>query len=254
MNTQKPNFQHLLNQAVKEPGKLLEAYSNFHGYSFGNRFLALLQCVERDIKPGPIATYKKWNELGRQVKKGSKAIGLFMPVTIKTEKENDEGETESFSFSRFMFKNKWFVLSQTEGDDLAPVLSPAFDQSKALKELNIELIPFDHLNGNVQGFAIDRRVAINPLAQLPLKTLFHEIAHVLLGHTELTQHDEQIPKSLKEVEAESVAMLCLASLNLPGVEYCRGYIQHWIDSDSIPEKSCQKIFKTVDQILKAGEI
>jgi len=55
-----------------------------------------------------------------------------------------------------------------------------------------------------------------------------------------------------EVEAEATAMLCLAALNLPGVEYCRGYIQNWIDTETIPEKSCRKILSTTDKILKAG--
>jgi hypothetical protein len=58
---------------------------------------------------------------------------------------------------------------------------------------------------------------------------------------------------LREVEAESVAMLVGAALGLPGVEESRGYIQHWNASgQEIPEASARKIFKVADQILKAG--
>ena len=44
--------------------------------------------------------------------------------------------------------------------------------------LNIERIPFDHTDENVQGFARQRQVAINPLAQLPTKTRLHELGHL----------------------------------------------------------------------------
>jgi hypothetical protein len=49
-----------------------------------------------------------------------------------------------------------------------------------------------------------------------------------------------------------VALLCCESLGLPGAEYARGYIQHWLIGDAIPEKSAQKIFRAADLILKAG--
>ena len=63
------------------------------------------------------------------------------------------------------------------------------------------------------------------------------------------------PTSLREVEAEAVALVCLEALGLPGAEHCRGYIQHWNErrgAEPIPERSAQRIFKAADQILKAG--
>ena len=100
------------------------------------------------------------------------------------------------------------------------------------------------------------------MAQLPHKTLFHEAAHVILGHT--TEADftdtERTPKNLREVEAEAVALLCCEALNLEGPDYCRGYIQNWLygrkgyDAEAIPEKSAQKIFRAADQILRAGRL
>ena len=76
---------------------------------------------------------------------------------------------------------------------------------------------------------------------MPHRTLLHEIAHVVLGHTgELSRMDdgqEHTPRCLREVEAESVALICCESLGLPGAEFSRGYIQHWMSSDQIPERS-----------------
>jgi hypothetical protein len=101
---------------------------------------------------------------------------------------------------------------------------------------------------------------VSPLAELPHKTRFHELAHVILGHTaegETGLSDSELtPRSLREVEAEAVALVCLEALGLPGAEHCRGYLQHWNerrDAEPIPERSAQRIFKAADQILRAGQ-
>ena len=248
----------LLAQALTQPGLILAAYTRFWSYSLGNQLLAMLQCVQRGLEPGPLATFPRWKELGRHVKKGEKALVLCMPITRKR-KEAEEADTSAAQgeavYTRFLYRANWFVLAQTEGNDYTPPLAPAWNEDRALTILTVTKEPFAHLDGNTQGYAHGRQIAINPLAALPHKTLFHELAHILLGHTAENGliDSETTPRSLREVEAESVAMLCCASLDLPGVEYSRGYIQHWIADDAIPEKSAQKIFHAADQILKAGQ-
>lgn len=242
----------LLIQAVREPGLILKAYGAFHGYSLGNRIAAMCQCAQWGIQPGPINTYPGWLELNRQVKKGEKAIWLCMPLTRKKKDENGEAQTVA---TNFMWKPRWFVLSQTEGETIEPQATPAWDKGRALAALNITETAFDHLDGNVQGFAQKREVAISPVAALPHKTLFHELAHIELGHTaELDFHDsDHTPRNLREVEAEAVALLLCESLELTGSQYARGYIQNWLQGDIIPEKSAQKIFGAADRILRAGQ-
>jgi antirestriction factor ArdC-like protein len=92
----------LLDESVKKPGFIHEAYSRFHNFSLGNQLLALFQCFERGIQPGPLATRPKWIELGRYVKKGEKALTLCMPVTCKRTKTvaNEDGteHDEEFTF------------------------------------------------------------------------------------------------------------------------------------------------------------
>ena len=85
------------------------------------------------------------------------------------------------------------------------------------------------------------------------------MAHSILHSSEGDFADtETTPRSLREVEAESVALLCCESLGLEGATFCRGYIQNWIsrgsgfDAEAIPEKSAQKIFRAADQIIRAG--
>lgn len=247
------NWSSLLIDAVNKPGVISKAYSTFHNYSIGNQMLAWSQCIARQVDLAPIATYKTWQSLGRQVKRGEKAIQLVMPVTIN--KKDDQGVKTGDCFQMFVVKNNWFLLSQTDGHDYQhEVKSASWDADQALKTLDITQIKFDSTNGNCQGFATGKNIAINPVAALPHKTRFHELAHVVLGHTtESTMTDsEMTPKDIREVEAESVAYILCSVLGLPGLDESRGYIQNWLRGESISDKSAQKIFGAAEKILKAG--
>ncbi|MEQ1908031.1 MAG: ArdC-like ssDNA-binding domain-containing protein [Vicinamibacterales bacterium] len=252
MNAPSAAFADLLKRAVHEPGIVSAAYGQFHQFSLGNQLLAWSQCMARDIQPGPLATFPKWKELGRNVRKGEKAITLCQPVTVTRPADVDD---ESGVITRFIHKPGWFALSQTDGAEIQPVPIPTWDAARALSALDVVEVPFDATNGNVLGFARERSIAINPVNPMPHKTRFHELAHVLLGHTsEGPLNDGDVtPRDLCECEAEAVALLCLAALDLPGIELCRGYVQHWWGhGNPIPERSAQRILKVADQILKAG--
>jgi antirestriction protein ArdC len=242
-------WSRLLSEAITRPGLLLKAYSAFHGYSIGNQVLALVQCEQRGIEPGPIATYPAWQEKGRHVRKGERALTLCMPLTHKNREQPDE------SYTTFAYKPRWFVLAQTEGEPITHPDPPAWSKAEALAALDITEIAFAHTDGNTQGYAKDRTIAINPLAAIPHKTTFHELAHVLLGHTAESQihDDERTPRSLREAEAESVALICCETLQLDGAVYARGYIQNWLQGQPIPERSAQKIFHAADRIIRAGQ-
>ena len=251
-----PSFTELLSKALSQPGSLMKAYSAFHNYSLGNQLLATFQCALRGIPTGPINTFPGWKNLGRSVKKGEKAISLCMPITVKRRNAslNDDQDSDEAFATYFVYKSRWFVLSQTEGADIELPALPNWDASLALQNLEITEVPYTMPNGNCQGYARGREIAINPIAQLPLKTRFHETAHVLLGHTLQVDFEdgEHLPRNLREVEAESVAYLCCESLGLEGGEFCRGYIQNWAEGEPIPESSARRILRVADQILKAG--
>ena len=260
-----PKWASLLVEAVNKPGLIMEAYSAFHNYSIGNQILALVQCHGRGLQPGPINTFPGWQALGRTVKRGERALVLCMPITRKVrdeESHDSESESHERSFTSFMYKPRWFVLSQTAGDEFISPCLPEWNAEQALAALDIEQIKFTHTDGNCQGYAKHRQIATNPVAQLQHKTLFHEAGRVVLGHT--TEADfadtDRTPKNLREVEAEAVALLCCEALNLEGAAYCRGYIQNWLypavgfNGAGISEKSAQKIFHAADRILRAGRL
>ena len=274
---QGPDFQALLREALTQPGRLSEAYSMFHCYSFGNALWIAGQLAERGEPLAPIASFHRWRELGRVVKKGSKALCMTMPVTVKgkadatqdkSSPEEAEPGTESNEGRRVLFvvRRNWFALHHTEPlDGTEPQAiaqaSPEWNAERALLALRIEREPFEHYSGNVQGYAKPeaRRVAVSPLAVNPAKTLFHELAHCLLHSAQARMQDTaELTRSLAEVEAESVAYLCCAVLGLPGLEEARGYVQDWLDgsgrdAEAFADQHARRVVGAVDTILKAGK-
>jgi antirestriction protein ArdC len=255
---QQATWGELLRDAVEKPGRMLEAYAAFHNYSIGNALLALEQCVRRNLQPGPLNTYRGWLERKRQVRKGETGITLCMPMPFKRTAHTDNVEEEPAEPQTryaFRFRAYWFVLGQTEGEETYVPPIPGFVMETALSTLKITRTAFGEINGNIQGFARQREIAVSPLAALPHKTTFHEIAHIVLGHTptETLVDGELTPRHLREVEAESVALICCVTLGLEGAEFCRGYIQHWLKTEKeIPNHSAARIFTAATSILKAG--
>jgi hypothetical protein len=248
-----PTFAVLLESAVTQPGSIARAYSAFHGFSLGNQLLAAMQCGERGLSLGPLASFQTWKQQGRHVRRGERALWLWMPLTMRRPVTRDDGVEDTETFTRFALKPHWFVYTQTEGQEIVAPALPEWDRARALAALDVAEVPFDLPDGNTLGFARGRSIAINPVNPMPAKTTFHELGHVLLGHTgEIVSDGAALPRNLREVEAESVALLCTESLGMDGAEFCRGYVQHWLRGERIPESSAARIFKVADQILRAG--
>src|ERR1051326_2903703 len=153
LGNRETTWSDLLRDAVSTPGKLLEAYTAFHNFSVGNSLLALFQCYERGITPGPLNTYKGWQQLGRQVRKGEKAIVLCMPLAYKKRVSKEIQHPEESGTSqpaqgekdagdevpryRFALRPYWFALAQTDGET-------AFTDRKSTR-LNSSHIPLSRM-------------------------------------------------------------------------------------------------------------
>ncbi len=216
----------LLAAAVREPGTVARCYSIFWSYSLGNQLAALSQCQTRGIQPGPINTYAGWQTLGRQVRKGQRAIWLCQPLTCK--RRGDDADDEGDVYTRFVWKPRWFVLAQTDGADYTRPAPPCWDAARCLATLGVREEPFTQLDGNCQGYSKPGRIlALNPVAAHPERTLLHELAHIVLGHLDAAC---ELPRATREVEAEVVAYLGADALGLGGAAESRGYIQHYLAS------------------------
>ncbi|MBE0548366.1 MAG: DUF1738 domain-containing protein [Rubrivivax sp.] len=251
----------ILQAALTQPGVMNQAYRAFHNYSIGNQMLAALQLFGKGLPLAPIASFNAWREKGRFVKKGEKAISLFMPISVKRRADKDAPAEsveagEGGTFSMFMLRPNWFSLNQTEGDEFtAESITPAWDAVTAMAALDIIEEPFEHLQGNHLGYARARSIGLNPMNPLKHKTRIHEMAHVVLGHTAIAEmHDDEIlTRQIEEAEAEGVAYLLCALLDLPGQAESRFYIQGWLQGAALPEKSAKRIFGAADRIMKAGQ-
>lgn len=242
--TQKIEWSKLMNEALTVEGSIAGTYNRFYNYSYMNQILLMMQGVRE-----PVATYKKWIELDRQVKKGAKAKEIIRPVFYKSDDdENDEIELRGFKFIKCLF-----TLSETEGVDLPEIELPTWNLDQALKTLEIERVPFKMTNGNVQGYAYDRKLALNPVAVEFLPTAAHELAHILLGHTDKTKPSHE--RSVKEFQAEATAYIVLNELEADfNKSESRAYIQGWLKSKSRPsDKEIKAVFSAADKILKAGK-
>jgi hypothetical protein len=248
----------IIETALTAPGNVGNTYNRFYEYSFLNQMYLLMQGVHE-----PIATWSRWKKLGRHVLSGVKAKEIIRPVIVgaKTQKgEEDADEPIEAVPTLIGFKSVRciFALSDTEGDELPPVTLPEWDVDTALDKLGIRLVPFDALSGNLQGYSHGHDVAINPIAVNPPKTRFHEIGHVVLGHTSpegLAEYQQH--RGIMEFQAEATAYLTMNELGRLDDETAarsRGYVQTWLQGERPPDKAIREVFAATDQILRAGRL
>lgn len=248
-------FAELLSEAVNKPGVLSDCYKRFYNYSFGNQMWIWSQLVSQDKPLQPVNTFDRWLKMGRCVSKGQKAtLSVLIPMTIGKKEPEDKG------FTMFKLRNCLFTADQTtvvdESKDIETAeVTAEWDKTLALETLKIDQVGFASLNGNSQGYAFGRSFAVNPCAVLPHKVTFHELAHIVLGHTKTERMDdgEELRRDTQEVEAECVAYILCSVLGLPGLIESRGYIQHWLRDGSIQDATAKRIFSAATKILKAGQ-
>ena len=239
-----------MEEALTVEGNIGNVYNRFYSYSFLNQIYLRMQGVRE-----PVATYKRWQALGRHVVKGTRAKEVWRPIFVKRETEDGDIEERLTGFIR---SRSVFALSDTAGAELPPVVLPHWDLNHALGKLAIRLVPFEELNGNVQGYSAGRDIAINPVAVHPTKTLFHEMGHVVLGHTVADSASEYAThRGIMEFQAEATAYLTmneLEQLDAATASHSRGYIQHWLKTETPGEREIRLVFAATDAILKAGQL
>lgn len=259
-----PSNAELLESILHVEGSFGASYNRFHSYSLRNiGFLALQGCP-----PQPVATFKRWQELGYHVKKGEKAYSILRPITVKLKR--DEGEAgpapdtepeQPKMMRRFKVVRALFHYAQVACEaGLPPYVPPNWDEDRALETLDITEEPFAHYNGNIMGYSYDRTIAVSPVAPYPFKTKIHELGHVELGHTGDAPDEEEEPGSMHqgigEFQAESTAYLTLHQLGAEDqmdASESRAYVQHWLRGGEPNELDVRQVFRATDRIVKAGQ-
>ena len=225
-----------------------------HQYSFGNCWLIYKQCPHASY----VAGYKRWQELGRQVRKGETSIAIMAPLTRKEPGDNGEDKYTVFGFRA----SSVFDISQTDGEAVPEYPKPQIlsDDSQTIQATLTRLESFT----TSRGFPITRKdlepgtmgsfsprdghitlsLTAPPLQQV--KTLVHELAHALMHRSESTR-----PYHVHELEAESCAFLVCHTLGLDTARYSFAYLANWAEDPEELLPSAERACKTADQILDA---
>jgi hypothetical protein len=209
----------------------------------------------------PVASYSTWQKLGRQVTKGQRANDVIVPVMINETVADETDAEKRVRIARligFKVVPAVFGYSQTTGEEIAPRPTPGWDLATALERLGVRERPFDQTNGNMAGYSIGVEFAINPMAPNPTKTRFHEMGHILLGHTVAHGLEgESYHRGVQEFQAEGTAYLVMNELGVLDertAEVSRGYIQHWLQDEKPSDQAVQHVFRAADAILRAGRV
>ena len=227
----------------------LDMMSKFHNYSLNNIHLLKMQ----NPNVSRVASFNKWKtDFDRTVKKGSKALKIWVPYQVKTkipvnQKElsfspsENEMEEKEVTVTRFKLGNV-FDVSQTEGKELP----------KAINELTGDVKDYEDLYRAAKAVSIDNQIPIsfeeikresangyyspdeNRIViskglkgqEHILKTIFHEMAHSDLHRGTNAQYgDDQYRK--QELQAESVAYVVANHFGFDTSSYSFGYLAIW---------------------------
>ena len=201
----------------------LAMLARLHRYSVSNLFLIIAQCPHAS----QVAGYRTWQGMGRQVRRGSRAIRILAPVVRKTIEE-DEGQEQVVMAFRTV---NVFDVSQTKGEPLASfphVQGAPGRHTGRLKGFvasrGIELRYSDSLGGAEgvsRGGAIMLRPGLSPAAEFSV--LAHELAHEFLHHDGKGTKPQS--KTVRETEAEAVAFVVCQAVGLEVGSAASDYIQ-----------------------------
>ena len=227
----------------------LDTMSKFHNYSLNNIHLLKMQ----NPNVSHVASFNKWKtDFERTVKKGSKALKIWVPYQVKTKisanqnelsfsPSENEMEEKEVTVTRFKLGNV-FDVSQTEGKELP----------KAINELTGSVKDYEDLYRAAKAVSMDNQVSINfeeikregangyyspnenriviskglKGQEHILKTIFHEMAHSDLHRGTNAQYgDDQYRK--QELQAESVAYVVANHFGFDTSSYSFGYLAMW---------------------------
>ena len=234
-------------------------------FSFGNVVLLMAQ-------RGPVghaATYKTWQRLGRNVKKGEHGAMILRPRIVRRKGEDANGKPEEKKKLAGFSYLTVFSLDQTDGPELPKMLPPSDISTPAGFPHTVEALTrlVRHVEG-VNGITLrpretgDHRTAEGwfhkPSKQIvvitgekseaqTLSTLLHEVAHAVL------HGDEHHATPTAEVEAESTAYVVSHALGLDTAAYSLPYVATWANRSD--EKNPTKAVARVgERIRKAANI
>jgi antirestriction protein ArdC len=253
----KDKIDTLLDGALVDQDKMRDLMAHYR--VTGLYHYSLLNSIMIQIQGGTLAqSYKSWQALGRQVKKGEKArISIWRPGTRSTKAETaDDSETETsaagaaHSGRPVFWLCKVFDVSQTDGEPLKyehnTAVPEGFDPAQFLQAAEALGYPVaEEPLAGPRGYTDGRRIVLSAFSNSvdKTKTLFHELGHCLLKHVGSSEYSDS--RDAKEVEAEIVASLCCSFFGVTydlSAAYIEGYKS---GKDKIHKTRCIKAAQTI---------
>lgn len=227
---------------------------------------------------GEYATYKQWQDLGGQVKKGEKSeIVVFWKIFETEETNKDTGEKETKKIPLLRYYNV-FHISQVEGveplkpEQLNDEVEPIEEADKIITDyITREHIEFTECRSNEAYYSPSQDAVVVPMKEQYkvineyYSTTFHELTHST-GHKNRLNRLETGAVAAFGSETyskeELVAEIGSASLmNLLGIETVKtfrnsaAYIQSWLqvlrNDNKFIVSASSKAEKAVNYILAA---
>jgi antirestriction protein ArdC len=214
--------------------------AKLHAYSANNRFWLFMQAQQRGWDDlGMVAGFNTWKALGRSVRKGEKGLTVLAPCRVKVTDETT-GE-DRYALAGFKIEHV-FAARQTDGEGEIPepirpeLLTGAGPDGafRALTDLveahgfTVTRAPLTPANGTTSFATRVVTVADRLEDAAAVKTLAHELAHVMLHENE----DYHGNRGRCEVEAESVAYLVCADLGMSTDAYSFPYVAAWANGET----------------------
>ncbi|MBP3468858.1 MAG: DUF1738 domain-containing protein [Lachnospiraceae bacterium] len=239
--------------------EFLKVMTKFHNYSVNNTLLIAMQRPDATL----CNSYKRWQSLGRQVKRGEKGITIIAPAPVKTKQtrerknqyqqpvigEDGHPELEEVEVVIPRFRpTTVFAYEQTEGEPLPFLVPEELTASVENYEIFMEAIirvstvpiRFDEITNGAKGYYSNatKEIVINKgmSESQTMKTPIHECAHSLLHDKDImmSNHVEK-DRMTKEIEAESCAFCVCAAFNLDTGDYSFPYISGWSKEHDMKE-------------------
>lgn len=235
--------------STEMPGYLAKSYLESTGrpsdrWSWGNRVLMLLH------KTHDARGIRQWNEVGRHIKKGAKAIYILGPRNVTVEVKNDDGDAEKQCRLVGFRGIPVFRMEDTEGPAVKTVLNeprelPPLAEVAERWGVTVRYDPTDH--GEYGSFS-------RPESEIRLctddkGTFWHELAHA--GHARI-----ETLKGGQDPEQEAIAQLTACVLGrLYGHDvdnFTYHYIRHYAEGNR-PEdvgKLCYKVLAKTEKVIR----
>lgn len=206
-------------------------------------------------KTNDARTYRQWNEVGRYVKKGSKAFKIIAPVTKKT--VDGTTGTEKVVILGFKAVNV-FAVETTDGKPLPEVNYEPSDPPPFLdvaEKLGIKVY-WQPYHASALGYyrLSDKSIT---LCSHDYVVFFHELAHALHDQIEPIAN---LPDSKTEVVAELTAAILCEMLGVSGYQtQAYSYIKKYtggMDIKGVLKAVCSVINiveQIVNKILRTSE-